>query len=93
MARTAVVLFNLGGPDSPSAVRPFLDDAQNAMLQAELKHQAGLGKLRIPKAAIHGDLFRDNVLFSGGRVRPARVGPIRPEQSRRRRSPGGTGRR
>ena len=49
-------------------MRPFLDDAQNAMLQAELKHQAGLGKLRIPKAAIHGDLFRDNVLFSGGRV-------------------------
>ncbi len=24
MARTAVVLFNLGGPDSPAAVRPFL---------------------------------------------------------------------
>ena len=24
MARTAVVLFNLGGPDGPSAVRPFL---------------------------------------------------------------------
>lgn len=24
MARTAVVLFNLGGPDQPSAVRPFL---------------------------------------------------------------------
>src|SRR5579864_662482 len=24
MTRTAVVLFNLGGPDSPSAVRPFL---------------------------------------------------------------------
>src|SRR5437868_12092408 len=24
MARRAVVLFNLGGPDSPAAVRPFL---------------------------------------------------------------------
>ena len=24
MKRTAVVLFNLGGPDSPDAVRPFL---------------------------------------------------------------------
>src|SRR5436190_8260592 len=24
MARTAVVLMNLGGPDSPAAVRPFL---------------------------------------------------------------------
>jgi protoporphyrin/coproporphyrin ferrochelatase len=24
MARTAIVLFNLGGPDSPAAVRPFL---------------------------------------------------------------------
>lgn len=24
MSRTAVILFNLGGPDSPSAVRPFL---------------------------------------------------------------------
>ena len=24
MTKTAVVLFNLGGPDSPEAVRPFL---------------------------------------------------------------------
>ena len=24
MARTAIVLFNLGGPDGPRAVRPFL---------------------------------------------------------------------
>ena len=38
------------------------------MLAAELKHQSGIGKLRLPKAAIHGDLFRDNVLFAGGRV-------------------------
>ena len=24
MTKTAVILFNLGGPDSPEAVRPFL---------------------------------------------------------------------
>ena len=65
-------LDNRRGPawwrQAARAVRPFLDETQNAMLAAELKHQSGIGKLRLPKAAIHGDLFRDNVLFAGGRV-------------------------
>ena len=65
-------LANRRGPawwrQAARAVRPYLDDAQNALLAAELKHQSGLAKLRLPKAAIHGDLFRDNVLFAGGRV-------------------------
>ncbi|HEY8245434.1 MAG TPA: homoserine kinase [Casimicrobiaceae bacterium] len=65
-------LDNRRGPawwrQAARAVRPFLDEAQNALLAAELKHQSGLGKLRLPKAAIHGDLFRDNVLFAAGRV-------------------------
>jgi homoserine kinase type II len=65
-------LANRRGPawwrQAARAVQGFLDDAQNAMLHAELEHQAGLSQLRIPKAAIHGDLFRDNVLFAGGRV-------------------------
>jgi homoserine kinase type II len=65
-------LDNRRGPawwrQAARAVRPFLDDAQNALLAAELKHQAGLARLRLPKAAIHGDLFRDNVLFAGSRV-------------------------
>ena len=42
--------------------------AQNALLAAELKFQAGFGKGRLPRGAIHGDLFCDNVLFVGDRV-------------------------
>ena len=65
-------LDNRRGPawwrQAARAVRPFLDEAQNALLAAELKHQSGLSRLRLPKAAIHGDLFRDNVLFAGARV-------------------------
>ena len=38
------------------------------MLAAELKFQTGFGKGSLPKGAIHGDLFCDNVLFSDTRV-------------------------
>ncbi|MFO1316258.1 MAG: homoserine kinase [Burkholderiales bacterium] len=50
------------------AVRPFLDDGQAALLDAEIKFQAGFGRGKLPKGAIHGDLFCDNVLFAGDRV-------------------------
>jgi homoserine kinase type II len=49
-------------------VRPFLAADQNALLQAEIEFQSGFGKARLPKGAIHGDLFCDNVLFDGERV-------------------------
>ena len=56
------------GRQAARAVRPFLADGQAAMLAAELRFQSGLNRMRLPKAAIHGDLFRDNVLFAGSRV-------------------------
>ena len=34
----------------------------------ELAFQSGFGKTRLPKAAIHADLFCDNVLFNGDAV-------------------------
>ncbi len=39
-----------------------------ALLDAEIKFQTGFGRGKLPKGAIHGDLFCDNVLFAGDRV-------------------------
>ena len=65
-------LTNRRGPgwwrQAARAARPFLDPGQNELLAAELKFQAGFGKVALPKGAIHGDLFCDNVLFSDTRV-------------------------
>jgi len=60
-------LGNRRGPgwwrQAARAVRPFLTADQNALLTAELKFQTGFGKGKMPRGAIHGDLFCDNVLF------------------------------
>jgi homoserine kinase type II len=65
-------LTNRRGPawwrQAARAVRPFLTPDQNAAIEAELAFQQGWAKLRLPKGAIHADLFVDNVLFSGERV-------------------------
>ncbi len=65
-------LTNRRGPawwrHAARAVRPFLTPDQDALLQAELAFQTGFGRSRLPKGAIHGDLFCDNVLFNGERV-------------------------
>jgi homoserine kinase type II len=65
-------LTNRRGPgwwrQAARAVRPFLDADQSALLDAEIRFQTGFGKGGMPKGAIHGDLFRDNVLFVGDRV-------------------------
>ena len=65
-------LANHHGPawwrNAARAVRPFLDEEQAALLDAEIKFQAGFGRGKLPKGAIHGDLFCDNVLFAGDRV-------------------------
>jgi homoserine kinase type II len=65
-------LTNRRGPawwrQAARAVRPFLDADRNELLAAELKFLAGFGKGALPKAAIHGDLFCDNVLFAGSAV-------------------------
>jgi homoserine kinase type II len=65
-------LTNRRGPawwrQAARAVRPFLDAGQAKLLADELRFQTGFGRVRMPRAAIHGDLFRDNVLFAGDRV-------------------------
>jgi len=65
-------LANRRGPawwrQAARAVRPFLSPDQDALLQQELACQASFAKLKLPKAAIHGDLFCDNALFDGDRV-------------------------
>ncbi len=65
-------LTNRRGPawwrQAARAVKPYLDADRAALLDAEIKFQTGFGRGRLPKGAIHGDLFCDNVLFSGERV-------------------------
>ena len=65
-------LTNRRGPawwrQAARAVRPFLSDEQNELLEAEVRFLTGFGKGTLPKGAIHGDLFCDNVLFANGRV-------------------------
>ncbi|HQR12391.1 MAG TPA: homoserine kinase [Casimicrobiaceae bacterium] len=65
-------LSNRRGPawwrQSARAVKPFLNADQIALLDAELKFQTGFGRGKLPKGAIHGDLFCDNVLFRDEQV-------------------------
>jgi homoserine kinase type II len=65
-------LTNRRGPSwwrqAARAVRPFLSADQNDLLQSEIEFQTGFGRNKMPKGAIHGDLFCDNVLFSGATV-------------------------
>jgi homoserine kinase type II len=65
-------LSNRRGPawwrQAARAVKPFLTAEQVALLDSELKFQTGFGRVKLPKGAIHGDLFCDNVLFDDGRV-------------------------
>jgi homoserine kinase type II len=65
-------LTNRRGPSwwrqAARAVRPFLDDEQNALVASELRFQTGFREGKMPRGAIHGDLFCDNVLFAGDRV-------------------------
>ena len=49
-------------------VRPFLDAGRLALLDAELRFQAGRRYPDLPRAAVHADLFRDNALFEDGRL-------------------------
>jgi len=65
-------LNNRRGPgwwrQAARAVRPQLSPEQNALIAAELKYQGAFARAKLPRAAIHGDLFCDNVLFVEGRV-------------------------
>jgi homoserine kinase type II len=65
-------LTNRRGPgwwrQAARAVRTFLSSEQNALLAAEIKFQTGFARMKVPRGAIHGDLFCDNVLFDQGKV-------------------------
>jgi homoserine kinase type II len=65
-------LTNRRGPawcrQAARAVRPYVDPGQSELLAAELKFLTASAKARLPRGAIHGDLFCDNVLFVGDRV-------------------------
>ena len=65
-------LSNRRGPgwwrQAARAVRAFLTYEQQSLMAAEIKFQAGFAKTKLPRGAIHGDLFCDNVLFDGRRV-------------------------
>jgi homoserine kinase type II len=65
-------LTNRRGPawwrQAARAVQPFLTATQRELLTQEIRFQTGYGKGTLPKGAIHGDLFCDNVLFDGNRV-------------------------
>jgi len=65
-------LANRRGPawwrQAARGVRPFITARQNELLASELKFLTGFAKGRLPRGAIHGDLFCDNVLFVGERV-------------------------
>ncbi len=51
-----------------SEILPFINAEDAALLRDEISFQAGVGRERLPHGAIHADLFRDNVLFSGDKV-------------------------
>jgi len=42
---------------------PQLTARENSLLAAELVYQAGFDDLNLPRGVIHGDLFRDNILW------------------------------
>lgn len=42
---------------------PHLSTHEKALLASELTYQAGFNKLKLPRGVIHGDLFRDNILW------------------------------
>ena len=58
--------------DTVPLVRPFLDDSQRALIDAELAFQQQLAAspayTGLPRGSIHADLFRDNVMFDRGTV-------------------------
>ena len=55
--------------DTTPVVLPYLDQAQAALLSAELAYQnhvaASSAYAALPRGPVHADLFRDNVMFDG----------------------------
>lgn len=46
-----------------AALQPHLTAPENDLIAAELVYQAGFDQLDLPRGVIHGDLFRDNILW------------------------------
>lgn len=49
-------------------VAPLLPKDEAALLENELAFQSSRDNLSLPRGVIHGDLFRDNVLFEDSRI-------------------------
>lgn len=49
-------------------ILPFVSREEAVLLREEVRFQSLYRFSDLPRGAIHADLFRDNVLFSGGRV-------------------------
>ena len=65
--------------DAAARVRGYVDDDRRALLDDEIALQARTWRAvteRLPRGAIHADLFRDNVLFVDGAGSPALRGVI-----------------
>ena len=48
---------------SAGELAPQLSARENELLAAELAYQTGFNNLNLPRGVIHGDLFRDNILW------------------------------
>ena len=49
-------------------VKPILASAEIELLDEQIQLRRAHEQLQIPRAVIHGDLFRDNVLFHGDKI-------------------------
>jgi len=60
--------------DTVPVVLPYLDARQSALIRAELAYQnhvaASSACAALPRGAVHADLFRDNVMFTGSFEQP-----------------------
>lgn len=51
-----------------NTIEPFLSKQHTALLSSELNYQSCYTLPDLPKGIIHGDLFKDNVLFNHGKI-------------------------
>lgn len=65
-------LENPRGPrwwrETAPQVRSFLDPERRALLDSEITFQSQHRFADLPRGPVHGDLFRDNAIFDGGRL-------------------------
>ena len=65
-------LENPRGPrwwrEAAHEVLPFLDEPRRRLLESELEFQFRDRLRHLQRGPVHADLFRDNVLFDGGRI-------------------------